>query len=231
MDRINNYIQDGKILTGNKLFSIFLLIGCLFAGIFYAFTSVVINGSDIQTVLKEIPTITIKDGIVQSPKAWEKELPHFNVSLAIDNTSDTPKVKKKNMLYLGRTKYIMIGQGATHEYLLKGFSSEITANDILNYLKKGIVQTALVIGVFILLFLYLGFYGTYFLSRLIIRLLKKDIYRDIIKRASFIGWISVTILNLILIFFNGGLGLLVSIPTASVIAVFCVLKGKNEQDF
>lgn len=230
MDKLNAYIQNGKQLTGNKLFLTFSGIALALALLFYIFTSVIIKNSEIQTVLQDIPTITIKNGIVQSPQTWEKEIPSLNLSLSIDASSDTPKIKKNNSVYLGKTRYIVMTQGINQEYIFQGFNGEITKNDIVNYLKKGMTQATLFIAVFILLFLYLGYYGTYFLSKCILILLKKTIIIGTLKRSSFVGWISVMMLNLILFFFNAGMGWLIAVPIASTIAVFCILKGNTESD-
>lgn len=230
MDKLNHYIQNGKQITANKLFLTFMSISFVFGTIFYVLTSIVLNRQEIQATIREIPTITIKDGIVQSPQLWEKELPKLNLTLTIDNSSDTPKVQKDNSLYLGRTGYILMSRGITQKYIFQGVSTTITPELIIQYIKKGISQGTLFIVLFALLFLYLGFYGTFLLSKLIIRLLQKETSKDIVKRASFVGWMSITTLNLILIFFGAGLGWLISIPLACAIALFCILKGSEENN-
>ena len=153
MDKLNTYIQNGKTLTRNKLFLIFMGIALTLGIIFYALTSSVIKSSEVQTALQEIPTITIKNGIVQSPQNWEKELPTVNLFLSIDASSDNPKIKKNNSVYLGKTKYIVVSQGITQEYVFQGFNGEITPKEIENYFKKGITNATLFIVLFILLFL------------------------------------------------------------------------------
>ena len=228
MDKLNNFIQNGKQLTVKNIFLTFTSISLIMGSIFYLLTYLLINRSDVQSVLNDIPTITIQDGIVQSPQIWSREIPKLDLVLSIDNTSDTPKTNQGNFLFLGKSKYIMSTQGIIQEYILSGYSGEITKNTIISFLKKGMIQTALFIALFILIFMYLGYYGSYFFSKFILTLFRKIPTTDIIKRASFVGWISVMILNLILVFFNAGFGWIVAIPTASVISVFCILKGKQE---
>ena len=228
MDKLNNFIQNGKQLTIKNIFLTFTSISLIMGSVFYLLTYLLINRSDVQSVLNDIPTITIQDGIVQSPQIWSREIPKLDLVLSIDNTSDTPKTNQGNFLFLGKSKYIMSTQGIIQEYILSGYSGEITKNTIISFLKKGMIQTALFIALFILIFMYLGYYGSYFFSKFILTLFRKIPTTDIIKRASFVGWISVMILNLILVFFNAGFGWIVAIPTASVISVFCILKGKQE---
>jgi hypothetical protein len=229
MDRLNNYIQNGKQLTTNKIFLIFSSIGLIAGCIFYILTYFLINSSDIQTVLNDIPTIIIQDGIVQSPQSWNKEVPKLDLVLSIDISSDTPKTTQSNFLFLGRNKYIQSTQGIVQEYILSGYSGEINKNTIISFLKEGMIKTAIFIALFILIFMYLGYYGTYFFSKFILVLLGKKTSTEITKKSSFVGWISVMLLNLILIFFSAGLGWLIAVPTASAISVFCILKGKKEE--
>ena len=91
MDKLSNYIKNGKPVTFSKLGIVFLLVTFVLACVGFALGTYLFYKPDFQDFIKEIPSIEIQNGQVQKPLdlTWEKDLNSEELRLRIDTTKDT----------------------------------------------------------------------------------------------------------------------------------------------
>ena len=226
MDRLSLYIQNGEKLTLKKVFMVFAILTLIWSGIIYTLSSYLIKTPEVQQFIKDVPTIDIQNGQVIEPidTVWHKTLPMADAVLYIDTTQDEmTSFPEPTAFYLTRKKIYMAVQGQVQEESLSNENISINQEVLLKAAQSLVPRLTLLVAGLTLLFLWIGWGGTYLLGRLFLGWRTQPTDREVVKRAAYIGWLSVFGLNVILLILGHGLGLLGAILTATAISVFSVI--------
>ncbi|MDY6407144.1 MAG: DUF1189 family protein [Pseudomonadota bacterium] len=230
MDTLTRYIQQGKKLTGGKLFLIFIIltiltVGCVGGRLYHK-----LSEPDMQNFLAEFPSIEIENGVIISPDKtiWEKKLADNQFLFQIDTTQNTAKTLPKNGIVLTKKQVILSYNGQEKAYPLPPEKVVINKTVLEQFFQIVIVNTCVFIGIMLFIILLLGQASTTILSAGLLWLFKTDVNSDSRRRASFIGWLSVLALNIGLRFAGYGFSLLGCVGIATLISVFCLMWAKNK---
>jgi len=230
MDRLSNYIKNGKQVTFSKLGVIFFVIALVLTGIGAVLSSYLFYRSDFQDFLKDIPAVEIQDGQVQKPLDlnWEKKLDNGSLDLRIDTTRDKISDSFENAFVLTRQKLYIYYKGDVKEIELPKEKTTVNYQVISKVLFRGIINLILLFGALLFLLLWIGYFGTYLFSRFAFWCLQKKADKGVFTRSLLVGWLSVFGLNFLLFLFGYGFSLSTGILFASLITFFCVLRVSKE---
>ena len=226
MDQLSIYIQNGKELTLKKIFIVFMTLTLVWGGVIYALMTYLVKTPDMQQFLDDIPVIEMSAGQVITPAdtVWQKALPMTDAVLYIDTTKDSlTSFPEPTAFYLTRRKVYMAVRGQVQEEDLPTENILINHEAVLSAVQSLVPRITILIAGLTFLFLWIGMAGTYFLSRLFLGFREKPTDKEIVKRAGFVGWLSVFGLNVVLLCIGHGLGLFGAILTASIISIFSVI--------
>ena len=230
MDKLSNYIKNGKPVTFSKLGIIFLLVTFVLAGLGFALGTYLFYRPDFQDFIKDIPPIEIQDGKVQKPLdlTWEKDLNSEELRLRIDTTKDTASGTFENGFLLTRQKLYVYLKGEGKELQLPQEKTIINTQVISKVLFRGIINLILLSGALLFLLLWIGYLGTWLFSRFAFWCLQKSADKGVLSRSLLVGWLSVFSLDFLLFLFGYGFSLSMGILFASLITLFCALRINKE---
>ncbi len=226
MRKILNYIVNGRG-RGLKYLMLFCFLMCVIGGgILYnsAFKRIE-SDIQLQTVLKQMPTLTVEGGKVVRPENTYLFIPFvdgFSDGVVIDTRPDaTPDLNFNNGIYITTDKlYVKAMEGVTDGVQVFSWSDVGTAvidRAFLDKIVAGIVMVS-VIAVFcvFLVVLWIGFLFMSITTGIFFWVLGTKMSKGTTVRASVVSWMSVVTINFILLFF----GITVqSIPTLFAIGV------------
>ena len=230
MDKLSNYIKNGKPLTFSKLGIIFLLVTFVLTGLGFALGTYLFYRPDFQDFIRDIPPVEIQDAQVQKPLdlTWERDLEHDEFRLRIDTTKDTSSDTFANGFLLTRQKLYVYFKGQAKEIELPKEKTIINTQVISKALFRGIINLILLSGALLFLLLWIGYLGTWLFSRFAFWCLQKSADKEVLSRSLLVGWLSVFGLDFLLFLFGYGFSISMGILFASLITLFCSLRVNKE---
>ena len=226
MDKLTNYIQNGKPLTGKKLLVIFAMLALVWGGAIYALMLYFVQKPEAQQFIQDIPAIEIRDGYIVNPTdtIWHKTFPGTDAEFYVDTTQDeVSSLPAPTVFYMTRRKVYMSVQGQVQEEELSTENILINKDTLTEAIHSFVPKVALLMAILTFLLLWCGMWGTYLLCRLFLSLKEQTPDRELVKRSVCIGWLSVFGLNIILLILGHGFGLLSAITIATIISIFSVI--------
>ena len=232
MDKLSNYIQNGKEMPLRKAVFIFVIIGFVCGMISYALSNYVATSSNFQKFLTDIPTLEIQNGQIQSPRdtVWERDFPHTKVKLVIDTTKDDLSISTHtNAFYISKTKFYLASAGQVQSAPLPKESTIITGEMLKEAVPSMIQSLSISVGVFTLVILFLGYILTLFLIRVAQWTFKKDYEKSARSRAAFFSWMTIMAFNLILHILGYGFNFVIATVFSAGMALF-MLRWISQKD-
>ena len=230
MDRLSNYIKNGKKVTFSRLGVIFFLIALVMTVLGSAFAAYLFYRSDFQEFLTSIPPVEIQDAQVQKPLdfTWEKEVDNGAFRLRIDTTKDTSSDTLENGFFLTRQRLYVYFKGEAKEITLPKEKTTVDYHVISKALFRGVLNLVLLFGAILFLLLWMGYFGTYLFSHFALWCIQKQADKEALSRSLLVGWLSIFGLNFFLFLMGRGFSLSTGVLLSSVIAVFCILRVNKE---
>ena len=229
MDCLSRYIQNGKVLHWKKIIAVFLGVALLCTLLLGGKLAYTFYQSDFQNFLKSIPVIDIQDKTVLKPEntTWKTVIPDSNIKLCID-TTENPRTEAPEVgLLLTRKNLIFAFNGQIKEYELPQEKTTIDTPFLQQMIRVVIINTCLFIGIILLFFFLLGYGATISLASLILWGFKRQTDKIMIRKAALIGWVSVLLLDFVLIFGGYGFSLLTGVVIATTIALLGLYLSKS----
>ena len=223
MDKVKNYVINGKPLSAQKIFLMLLgitgVLMILFAGVLWWSY----HQNQVESLLQEVPVIEIQDGEVRQPTdtVWEKSFPSAGVLLRIDTTRDIPEISGKNGLFLGRKQMILLTSGQAETFPLPSEALTINRSFLEKTIRAGIGNLVLIVGCLCLFSLLIGYWGTVGLTHIMGFLIGRKLVAHTVRRSSFIGWNLILILDILLLLSGHGFTFPIAVLGATGISLLC----------
>ena len=135
----------------------------------------------------------------------------------VDLTDKTPE---ENGVYLTRRALYL--KSMNQVQLVDLPQEELVLNKpiLIDILRNSIHTTVIVLTLFILSLLWVGFAGTVAITTLILWVIQKQVPTGAAARASLIGWLAIITLDFALLIFGFGFSLTTAVFIAALIALF-----------
>ena len=226
MAYLENYIEQGKEVTGVKSVCLMAVIGGVIGGLVGFFFHTLIHQEIIQNLISETPTVEIVQAQVQSPAntIWKRKIPNTDIAFELDTNQDLLLPDSASGLFLGRRFLTVALRGQVMRYELPMDNITINQTFIRQILKQMTIQVGIMIGGLAFIFLFTGYWGTVGLSVFIFQFLKKGKNKQQIRRSAWIGWWAVIGLDIIFLLCRTPFSWVGSLFLATIITIFCLLQ-------
>ena len=222
MDRIKKYVVAGRPVTGKRVltwsFGIALLIALAVVGILnYA-------ARQLDPLLAEVPVVEIKNGVSIRPEntVWEKTFSESGFTVRIDTRDSNAESTEGNGVTLMRDKVVVKTPQQAETFPLPDENLTMDRVFWAQTLKTGIANMGIVLGVMAFVGLFLGYWGTVGLTCLFGRIIGRLWPIDMIRRVAAVGWISILVLDVILMLTARGFSVWIAMGFATVLSVLCL---------
>ena len=222
MDRIKKYVVAGRPVTGKRVltwsFGIALLIALAVVGILtYA-------ARRLDPLLTEVPVVEIGGGVTLRPEntVWEKTFSESGFTVRIDTRDLNAEPTEGNGVTLMRDKVVVKTPQQAETFPLPEENLTMDRAFWVHTLKTGIANMGILLGVMAFAGLFLGYWGTVGLTHLFGRIIGRRWPADMVRRAAAVGWISILILDVILMLTAGGFSVWIAMGFATVLSVLCL---------
>lgn len=177
-----------------------------------------------EPIFAEVPVIEIKNGMTLRPEntVWEKTFSESGFTVRIDTRDSGAELTQGNGVTLMRHKVVVKAPDRVEDFPLPDEDLTIDQAFLSHTLKTIIANAGILLGVMTFISLMLGYWGTVGLTHLIGRLIGYEWAADMIRRSAAVGWISIIILNIILMLTGNGFSVWVAMGFATVLSILCL---------
>lgn len=224
MDKLTRYIHTGTGYGLKKMVMISFVFCVVAIGLLYTALNRLPDMLEKDPILDDMPTIRIQNGQVVQPAdtVWTKDVDTGTpFILKIDTSRDSmDKTPEENGVYLTRRALYL--KSMNQVQLVDLPQEELVLNKpiLIDILRNSIHTTVIVLTLFILSLLWMGFAGTTAITTLILWVIQKQVPTGAAARASLIGWLAIITLDFALLIFGFGFSLTTAVFIAALIALF-----------
>ncbi len=194
MQHILNYIKNGKG-GGLKIVMIWLLFMAIFVGGgFYYGVKSQFNGLDLQKVIDKMPTITVKNGVIDTvdnlaPLALPAGAMYQEIVFDIPQQIDSATFNEKT-IYITPTTIHLYQNNAWMQYKLPDSLGEVITPAVFShYVHMSFIVLAIMAGGIFIVFGILGFFITLLLVNAFSFIIKEGVAFSLLGRATAYPWL------------------------------------------
>lgn len=224
MDKLTRYIHTGTGYGLKKMVMISFVFCVVAIGLLYTALNRLPDMLEKDPILDDMPTIRIQNGQVVQPAdtVWTKQIDAgTSFVLQIDTRRDSmDKTPEQNGAYLTRRSLYLKSMNQVQIVDLPQEKLVLNKPILIDILRNSIHTTVIVLALFILSLLWVGFAGTVAITTLILWVIQKQVPTGAAARASLIGWLAIITLDFALLIFGFGFSLTTAVFIAALIALF-----------